>query len=495
MTRLNEAAMRRLIKGGETTTVEFKVATPRPVEMAERLCGMANAQGGMIIIGIEDVERKVVGVPDERMAMTKDVILRAARQIIKPALMLAPPEPEIYEIDGKQLVVVTVPPNKGTVYQASGVFWVRRSTHTVPLSASELIEMANDRGLVRWELLPARKAEMKDIDLEKVEAYLRQRSMRSRQARRFEDIEQVLIGMECAVVLDDGKIVPTNAGILFFGHEPQMHIMQSEIDCVLFRGAMGTSRYTDKKVITGTIQELIDGAETFLRSYIPVEGRVEGWKRIDIPEYPVEALREALVNAVVHRDYSRYGESIRVFYYADRIEIHSPGLLLPGVTVEQMEKGEVQSRLRNSVLANLLRDVPGYMERIGSGIRFMLDETRRMGLAAPHFREIDEFIVTFRSARISPTVRPHEPQVSKTLWDEDEQLSALPASTEDLSDKEQRLEKAIMYVHEHGFITNSLYRVITGVTEKRAFRDLEVLVERGSLKCVGSKRGRRYELS
>jgi ATP-dependent DNA helicase RecG len=110
--------------------------------------------------------------------------------------------------------------------------------------------------------------------------------------------------------------------------------MQSEIDCVLFRGAMGANRYTDKKVITGTVQELIDGAETFLRSYMPVEGRVEGWKRIDIPEYPIEVLREALVNAVMHRDYSRYGESIRVFYYADRIEVHSPGLLLPGVTVE-----------------------------------------------------------------------------------------------------------------------------------------------------------------
>ncbi len=109
MARLNEVALRRLIKGGETTTVEFKVATPRPVEMAERLCGMANAQGGMIIIGVEDVERKVVGVADERMAMTKDVILRAARQIIKPVLVLDPPEPEIYEIDGKQVVVATVP--------------------------------------------------------------------------------------------------------------------------------------------------------------------------------------------------------------------------------------------------------------------------------------------------------------------------------------------------------------------------------------------------
>jgi len=108
--------------------------------------------------------------------MTKDVILRAARQIIKPVLVLDPPEPEIYEIDGKQLVVANVPPNNVSVYQSGGIFWVRHGTHTVPLSVSELIEMANDHGLVHWELLLARKAAMNDIDLEKVEAYLRQRS-------------------------------------------------------------------------------------------------------------------------------------------------------------------------------------------------------------------------------------------------------------------------------------------------------------------------------
>jgi ATP-dependent DNA helicase RecG len=494
MARLQEGALRRLIKSGETTTVEFKLAIPRPGEMAERLCGMANAQGGIIIIGVEDEERKVVGVPAERMAMTKDVILRAARQIVKPALVLDPTEPETYELDGKQVVVASVPANNGSIYQSGGVFWVRSGTYTVPLSVSELIEMANDRGHIHWELLPARRATMEDINVEKVGAHLRQRAMGSRQAGRFENIEQVLIGMECAVVLDDGKVVPTNAGILFFGHEPQLYIMQSEINCVLFRGAAGASRYTDKKVITGTVQELIDGAETFLRSYMPVEGRIEGWKRVDIPEYPIEALREALVNAVIHRDYSRDGESIRVFYYADRIEIHSPGLLLPGITVEQMERGDVQSRLRNRVLANLLRDVPGYMERIGSGIRFMLDETRRMGLSAPQFQEMNEFLVTFRSSRVSPILRSQEPQVGKTLWDEDEQVSTIPTSAEELSEKERRLEKALMYVEEHGFITNSLYRVITDTTEKRAFRDLELLVERGSLKRVGSKRGRRYEL-
>ena len=187
MATLSEKVLRRLIAGGETATVELKVASPRPVEMAERLCGMANARGGVVIIGVEDAERRIVGVPEDRLALTMDVILRATRQIIKPALILDPPEPEVYPIDGKQLVVASVPPNNGTIYQAGGVCWVRSGTHTVPLTVPEMLELANDRGLQDWETLPARRATMRDIDLTRVEAYLSQRSTRSRHASRFED--------------------------------------------------------------------------------------------------------------------------------------------------------------------------------------------------------------------------------------------------------------------------------------------------------------------
>ncbi len=169
--------------------------------------------------------------------------------------------------------------------------------------------------------------------------------------------------------------------------------------------------------MTGTLQDVIDGTEAFINRYIAVGARIEGWKRIDIPEYSIEVLREAVINAVVHRDYSRRGERVHVFYYPDRVEVHSPGLLLPGITVEQMEHGVVQSKLRNPVLAGLLSTIPGYMEQIGSGVRFMLDETKRLELPAPQFREMSEFIVTFQKA---PALRTPEPPLQyqgKTLWE------------------------------------------------------------------------------
>jgi predicted HTH transcriptional regulator len=494
MIRLNEQELKRLIQGGETNIVELKAAAPRPVEMAERLCGMVNAQGGVIIIGVEDAKHKIIGVPDDRLAMTIDTVLRAARQNVKPALVLEPPEPETYEVDGKRLVVAAVPPSRGPVYQSGGVFWVRRGTHTVPLDASELLELMGDRGLLEWERHAARGSTMEDIDMEKVETHLARRSLRDRQPGRFEDLERTLVGMGCAVVSSGGDVIPTNASLLFFGRNPQQYIIQAEVVCVLFRETVGASRYADRRIVTGTLQELIDGAEAFLDRYIAVGARVEGWKRIDIPEYSIEVLREAVINAVVHRDYNKRGESIRVFYYPDRVEVHSPGLLLPGITVEQMERGEVQSKLRNPILAGLLRDIPGYMERIGSGIRFMLDETKRVGLPAPRFRETGEFIVTFHKAPelMSPQVRP---QSQETLWGDDGLIQPKAPEPDIPDEREERLRKAIEYVHEHGSITNKVYRELTGISDRTAHRDLELLLERGRLRGVGQRAARRYVLA
>lgn len=172
--------------------------------------------------------------------------------------------------------------------------------------------------------------------------------------------------------------------------------------------------------MTGTLQEIIDTTEAFLDRSIAVGARVEGWKRIDIPEYSIEVLREAVIHADVHRDYSKRGERVRVFYSPDRVEVHSPGLLLPGITVEQMQRGEVQSKLRNPVLAGLLSTLPGYIEQIGSGIGFMLDETKRLALPTLEFREMNEVIVTFQKAPALRAPEPRLPLQSKTLWEEQE---------------------------------------------------------------------------
>lgn len=130
----------------------------------------------------------------------------------------------------------------------------------------------------------------------------------------------------------------------------------------------------------------------------------------------------------------------------------------------------------------------------------MLDETKRMGLPSPEFRELSEFVVTFRAAPAlsTPILSAPQPQpqplFTETLWGEDELSQRNPSLQEMPSEQEARLIQAVQYVNDHGFITNATYRELTGVSDRTAHRDLEILVERGRLKGIGQKRARRYEL-
>ncbi len=139
--------------------------------------------------------------------------------------------------------------------------------------------------------------------------------------------------------------------------------------------------------------------------------------------------------------------------------------------------------------------MPTLMERVGSGIRLMLNETRRMGLPPPQFREMSEFVVTFLKV---PVVTPEAPSPEETLWDSDtfseEGQQDISTETSRFLEQEQRMQQAMQYVREHGMITNTLYRDLTGISEATARRDLETLVERGTLRGTGKTRGKQYRL-
>jgi len=196
--------------------------------------------------------------------------------------------------------------------------------------------------------------------------------------------------------------------------------------------------YIDRKNFSGTLPELIDQAASFLKQYIRVGATIRGFRREDEPEYPYEALREAVVNAIVHRDYSRIGETVRVFMYPDRVEVRSPGGLLPGISLDDLIAMRVTSVPRNPVIAGFLRDIPGYMERIGSGIRFMISEMRASRLPDPEFTEHQDFVVTFRNGMVA----------------------------EDGAGLNERQKVGLRIVSERGSISTSEYCASTGASER-----------------------------
>lgn len=263
MATLSTDTLEQLIAQGESSSIELKAGPPRPGELAQRLCGMANAQGGIIILGVND-NRKVVGVRNTHQAV--DVILRAARQI-EPPLVLDPPEPEIYPIDGKHIIVAFVPPNTGPLYQAGGVCWTRRGSYTVPLTVSQMLEAAHDRGLISWESQITFDAPLESIDEQQVYQHLTKRSSRGlKNSNHYGSFEEILLALGCARKNKQGEVLPTNAGILFFGRDPQRYILQGDITCVLFRNSLGVGGYTDRKIIRGTLTQLIDETEALQTS-------------------------------------------------------------------------------------------------------------------------------------------------------------------------------------------------------------------------------------
>ncbi len=494
---MDSESIELLIKNGESPTLELKVAPPRPSEMAERICGFANSPlGGIVIIGVVDQTLEIKGV--ESVAGALDNILQAARQC-KPVVPLVPAQPQVLEVCGKKLVVAHIPPNNGELYQAGNVFWLRRGTHTVGMEKRELLEFVYRQGVLSWETQPVLLATLADLDMERVQAFVEQRPDRNRRSGRLADLTQILLTTKCAVRLesDSQEIRPTNAGLLLFGYAPQNFLTQAEIVATYYQDSLGMRRYTDRKILGGTLAEQIDQAEEYIKLRIPVAARTEGFHRIDEPELPLEALREAVVNAIAHRDYSIEGTAVRLFFYPDRVEVHNPGLLLPGVGLTDLQQGRAPSKPRNPVIVSILRELPGgYMERMGSGIRFMIEQMRNSGLPDPLFKEQGEMVVTFPRQSAPFAASSSVPVQADTLSEPSSTSPAVATLNTGSTTLTQpaRQQLGLRYVHEHGSITNRQYRDLTGAAETTAIRDLEALVERGSLRAIGKGRGRHYVL-
>ena len=484
---MDEVALRRLISGGETAHVEFKVATPRVSDLATRICGFANGEGGDLILGVADKTWAIVGVTDP--AAATDALLQASRQC-KPPVTFAPPRPALAPLAGKDLVVAHIPPNDGLLHQAAGVFYIRRGTFTVPLDASEIERFLHAKGTLAWEEHAVLLASLDDLDAQRVRDYLTHRPGRRTGAMDADPATLQRLGCASPNPGDSTTMHPTRAGLLLFGKAPQDFLLHAELVCVLFGDELGLRRYLDRRILHGALPEQIDQAEEFLKRHMRVGARTEGFHRVDVPDYPLEALREAVVNALVHRDYSLAGEAARLFFYPDRVEVHSPGLLLPGIRLEDLRAGRVPSRPRNPIMANLLRDIPGgYMERLGSGIAFMLREMRELGRPAPEFQEQNEFVVTFRLAAPLPLAIDHAPVEAGNLEAQQHSGAGRPR----MLNATARQAVALRYVQEHGAISNKIYRHLTGVSDMTALRDLDALLQQGLLYAVGQGRGRVYK--
>ncbi len=456
----------------EGETLEFKREMPASSDLAKLVTAFYNTRGGTIIFDVEDETRQLVGVANPQGIESGIVnILRARCSLdVMPGV-------EVFSHHGKEFVVVTCPQGARKPYLISGETrpYVRVGSSNREAHDEEVRRLYIEGSAGGFEALPCRGASLTDLSERLIAAYIGQRAATSGHPLGL-SWEETLRNLGC-LVEQDRKRTPTHAGIMLFAEEPQRLIGQTEVACVRFKGTDVVS-YIDRRDLRGPLYQLVDDAEQFIYRHMKVGRRIEGFAGVEYREYPSEAVREAIVNAVVHRDYSRGGQRIRVFMFDDRIEVYSPGPLPPGVSLEKMRRLESQSVLRNPIVVGVFRDLGSrYIERLGTGVRRMAADMEKHGLLRPRFEEVGS---EFRVTLIGPGERFMQEMTARPTW------------AESLS---ERQVEAVLYMGEHGQITNREYRELYGVSREMAKRDLRELTDRGLLTPVGRGRGLYYVLT
>lgn len=479
-------------RGAETTGVEVKSArrgVPRSVR--ETLSALSNGRGGVIILGLsEDLGFSPVEDFDAQ-AIRDGVAGMAANDLTPPVRGLI----EIEEVDGARVVRVDVPeldvlekPCFVTTQGEYGGSYVRSGDGDRRLTRYEVTQLLANRGQPRVDLEVVSEAEPSDLD-ERMVAQLLGR-VRERQPRAFADVtDQDALERLGVLRSDEGSPQPTAAGLLCLGRYPQQHFPQLNVTFVALPGlVMGQTsssgqRFLDNVTCDGPLPSVVEQAVRAVERNMTRSAVIRGAGRTDRYEYPLDVVRELIVNAVMHRDYSALarGTQVQVELYPDRLVVRSPGGLFGTVDPAQFGAPDVTSS-RNAVLARLLSEIalPGtsnpVCENRGSGIPAVMASLKAAGMSPP------EFDVSF--SRVEVVVPHHALLDESTLsW-----LAALGQSG--LTDGQAM---ALAMMHTGREVSNETLRG-WGMHRADATEALANLVQRRLIERSGGRRYATYHL-
>ena len=391
---MNRSELDDLVALGEGFTSEFKRAMPS--DLGREICAFANASGGVILIGVDDAG-KVVGVRDHNRLKSQ---VQSFGRTADPPIAV-----EVESVD--KVLCVTVPEQHGKPYSFGGRFFVREGASTQQLSRDEIREFFFKEGLIRMDETPCDAFDPAvDITLRGWEEFAERAGI--------DPTLDAFSVLENLHLLKDSKM--THAGAWLLADDITRFTLQASVTCAVFRGSSKT-HILDRKEFQGNLYETYQDVMSYLQSklnsaLIPnAAGREE---RLELPE---RALREALVNAIAHRDY-RSTANVQVYVFQDRVEIVTPGGLPAGMREEDLGSKSVP---RNPLLFSMLYRMK-LVEQIGSGIRRIRDACLEHGVSEPELHvAADWFTVTFaRTETATPQVTPHvtphvTPQVERLV--------------------------------------------------------------------------------
>jgi len=345
---------------------------------------------------------------------------------------------------------------------------------------NSLISYLDETGSIPTEpfdQLLCKDAKYDNIDEKEVRGFLENRAIKLKVKIPKISIKDFLVKTLGVVKKSNGILCPTNAALLFFGKNPFNCIPQNEIRIARFEGTTRL-KSIDSQEIREPIYKMLEQVEIFFKRNTRLANKIVEFKRVDIPEYPYEAIREGLINAIAHRDYFRRGAPIMVSIFDDRVEISSPGGLLPGLNINKLEGHHVA---RNKKICEIFHDTKD-MEKYGTGISKMKDLMKTNGLPEPDFlEEGDFFVVKFYG--------PKE-KILDLVSDVPEDRKT---DLKELGLNERQIESLRLMVNDRKSFSNKEYRKKFKVSNQTYVRDMRVLSKFGLVMPEGRGRALKYK--
>ncbi len=456
------SAIGKLIKSGESETVEFKKSTGEWKEIIETISAFANTRGGIILVGVDNKGN----LPS--VSIGKTTVEDLTNKILTNIEPKFYPEITVETVKDKKIICIKVEMYPYDVVLAFRKPFKRIGKNTVKMGKDEykrkILEIY--RKDLYFDGQICTETSFSDIDTKKIETFVR----KARKARKLE----IEVSASKKEILRKLKLMKgddlTNACVLLFGKNPQDSFTQAGVKCIRFKGTDVTADMLDFKEIEGDLFTQIDEAEKFIFSNISLKTWIEDRKleRQEKWEYPPKAIREALANAIVHRDYRSSGK-VQVRIFDDRIEFWNPGKLPTGWTVQTL-KEEHTSEPFNPLLARMFFWVR-LIEGVGTGTNKIINRCKEWGLPEPEFSSKENRVML---------------RFRKDIYTEEYLKSA---------GLNERQIKAVMYVKEKEKITNKEYQRVCQTSERTATRDLKSLVKHNIFKQAGiTGKGTYYTL-
>lgn len=401
------------IRFGEDSSLELKdlryaenqVNAPHRNSMADELAAMANTANGVLVLGVDDKTRTIVGIPESKLDVVETWIRGICNDLITPQLFCRIRKIPIVADDDQERVIIRVDvPKSLYVHQSPGGYFHRIGSskrQMTPDVLARLFQQRSQARIIRFDEQAVTTAPPKCLMKALWEKFKTPLSP--------QDDEEFLLKLKLLTHDEDGKICPSVSGILMACEQPSEFLPNAFIQAVAYRGIERNAAYQlDAKDIIGPLDAQITEAYKFVEKNMKVYA-VKEPARCDVPQYAMQAIFEALANAVAHRDYSIQGSKIRLHIFSDRLEIFSPGTIPNTMTIESLP---LRQSSRNELLASLLARCPipfadysgdrkFLMDKRGEGVPIILSASKALSGRLPQYRLLDdtELLLTIYAAQ------------------------------------------------------------------------------------------------